>query len=331
MMHTFVADFRLFSVLQVSRFDCMEAYLAYHRIREMEWVDKAFIGWYSYVGQSGEVLDIPALEVATAKRTSIDLHVVKLVYAVSVVFKTGHRNTMAGEADAVGSVLDSSADFTDPSAYVHIVEEEKPWDLVDFTPRDDRGPSPLQRVQQLCRTRRTHGQSLLSDVLSVKLLIKGTLETLASADGDATSFAHLKETYAADQTTFEKFPTTFENMLEDANRCIQEFEHIGDTLDELVIKVDVAEKMQKGSRKHFSFHEDTVSKQSNQLLEKDAASIGYREDIVVVEQKLEISSADVVQLTTQETVERDLLDGVCTAFAPQKSFTAACLDVLQGS
>lgn len=62
-----------------------------------------------------------------------------------------------------------------------------------------------------------------------------------------------------------------------------------------------------------------MSEQSNELLEKDAFSSGYRERVVVIEKELARVSADVKSLTAQSTAEKDLLDGNRTSLAIHKT------------
>lgn len=63
----FVTEVLLLPVLQGSQFDFKEAYLTYHRSREVNWKDKTCVTWYPYVNVSGDVHDIPAVEVKGAK------------------------------------------------------------------------------------------------------------------------------------------------------------------------------------------------------------------------------------------------------------------------
>lgn len=78
------------------------------------------------------------------------------VVVLSVVFKSGYRKTLAEAADDVSSVFDSSADFPCPVSDVSIAEDEivdevSPCDLRDLTFKNDREPSALQQIQELCR------------------------------------------------------------------------------------------------------------------------------------------------------------------------------------
>lgn len=80
--------------------------------------------------------------------------------------------------------------------------------------------------------------SVPSDVRSVQEFIKDALAALASADGDEMSFADLKETYAVDKAKLEKSLTASEEKLSDANRHVQELEHIRDTLEKMATTVN---------------------------------------------------------------------------------------------
>lgn len=95
---------------------------------------------------------------------------------------------------------------------------------------DDREPSTLQHVQELCQT---HGFSLLSNVQSVQDVTEDELVASASGDNDETSPADLRETYAPDKAELEKLLTAFEEKFADADRCSQDLEHTRDTLEEL--------------------------------------------------------------------------------------------------
>lgn len=64
-VHEFVADIRLFSVLQYLHFYYKSNYLSYHGIREVDLNDKHCVGWSPYVRSSGDVLDVPAPEVTS--------------------------------------------------------------------------------------------------------------------------------------------------------------------------------------------------------------------------------------------------------------------------
>lgn len=123
-MHVFVADVGLLSVLQGFQFDLKKAYLAYHCSPELDWEDKALVGWFRHDRASGIALDIPACKSTTNKRTVSDVHVMKWVGVVSVVVKTGHQKTSVEGADAVSSVVVSSAYFSDPFSDVPILEVE---------------------------------------------------------------------------------------------------------------------------------------------------------------------------------------------------------------
>lgn len=61
-----------------------------------------------------------------------------------------------------------------------------------------------------------------------------------------------------------------------------------------------------------------MSEKSDQLVEKDASSSSYPEPVVVFEMDLANASAEVERLTTQHSVNKDLLDGVHTDLASHK-------------
>lgn len=54
------------------------------------------------------------------------------------------------------------------------------------------------------------------------------------------------------------------------------------------------------------------------MVERDASSSGYLERVVVLGKVLATASAEVERLTTQNMVDKDVLDSVCTAIALDK-------------
>lgn len=251
--------------------------MAYRCRGEVVWEEEACVGWLPCVGSGGNVLAIPSREITTVRRTASDVLVRKWVEFVSVVLNPGHRKTLVGATNAVSSMFDTSADFSDPAANVPIVEdgiveEDLHWDLRDLTSKDDCGLSAMQRVQKRFQT---YGLSVLSDVWSVQQVIREALVELPIVDGDKTSLPNLKEAYAANKAELEKSLTAPEEKLADAERRIQEFEHNREAVDELVTEVDEADAKLRSSEEHVRFLEDDVSEQSNQLLEKDSFPHGY--------------------------------------------------------
>lgn len=148
--------------------------------------------------------------------------------------------------------------------------------------------------------------------------MKAELAALAFADGGGTSFANLKEPYAAKKAQVEKSLTASEEKLVDDEHQIEKFEHNRNTLDELATMVDEAEIKLRGSEEHVRSLKHKVSKQSHQLLEKDASLAVYRERDVVLEQELAGLLVDFKRLTKQHTADEDFLDGVCTELALHK-------------
>lgn len=67
------------------------------------------------------MLDVPAPENTTSKRTTSDVQVKNWIGVGPVVFKRGHRQTLAEVAASVRSAVNSSADFPDPASDVPIV------------------------------------------------------------------------------------------------------------------------------------------------------------------------------------------------------------------
>lgn len=76
---------------------------------------------------------------------------------VTVMFKPGHRHTLAQATGDASSVVGSSADCSKQSSDAlivekYIVEKDLHWGLRDLTSQDNRGPSILRRIQEHCRT-----------------------------------------------------------------------------------------------------------------------------------------------------------------------------------
>lgn len=110
-VHAFVADVGLLSVLQGSQFDPKEAYLAYHCSSTVDSKDETSVGCFPYVSSSDGGLYIYSRVITEGMRTVRNVQVKKWTRVVSVLLKPGHRKTLAKAADAVNSVLDSSTDF----------------------------------------------------------------------------------------------------------------------------------------------------------------------------------------------------------------------------
>lgn len=181
-----------------------------------------------------------------------------------------------------------------------------------MTSKDSRGPSALQQILELCRT---YGFSVPSDVSSVQAVIEDALAAFNFAGGDEASPADLRKSHAAEKSGPEKSLAASEEKFANAERRIQEFEDIKDTLDDSSTKVDEAKAKSKTSEEHVRFLEDNLSKQRIQLIEKEASSRGDWKRVVVLERSLANASAEVKRPTTQHTVGKDLLDGVRTVLA----------------
>lgn len=74
-----------------------------------------------------------------------------------------------------------------------------------------------------------------------------------------------------------------EKKLENVDRSILELQHTKAITDVLVTRIDKAEKTLKGSKKHFIFFDDEMSKQSNPLLFKKTMAIEYQYLVVVLQ------------------------------------------------
>lgn len=79
--------------------------------------------------------------------------------------------------------------------------------------------------------------------------------------------------------------------------------------------VNDAETQLKSSKKQVHFFEDKASVQSKQLVCMDLSSSDYLEGVIVLEEDLANASIEVEHLTTQRTVDKDLLNDIRTAFA----------------
>lgn len=89
---------------------------------------------------------------------------------------------------------------------------------------------------------------------------------------------------------------------------IQDFEHDKETLDDYATKVYEFEAKLKPSEEQIHSLEDNVSEQGDRLVKKDASSSPYWEHVVIIEKDLAGLSAEVSGLTTQHTVDSDLLE-----------------------
>lgn len=88
-----------------------------------------------------------------------------------------------------------------------------------------------------------------------------------------------------------------------------------DTLEELASKFDETVAKLRVFEKDARLLEDTVSEQSNQLLENDASSTVYQESVVMLEQERWTLSAEGKHLSTLKIVDKYLVDVVRTALA----------------
>lgn len=77
-----------------------------------------------YIGSCGDVLNIPAREIATGKRTANDVQLKKWIGVLSIIFKPVHQKTLEDVTTKISFVIDTSADFRDPASDVPIVEDE---------------------------------------------------------------------------------------------------------------------------------------------------------------------------------------------------------------
>lgn len=62
----------------------------------------------------------------------------------------------------------------------------------------------------------------------------------------------------------------------------------------------------------------------NQLLERHVSLIGYRQRVIVIEQKLASVLADVKRITLQHTSHKDLFNGIHIAFTLHKTVLQHC-------
>lgn len=139
------------------------------------------------------MLNIPALVIRTGIRAANDVEVEEWNIVLYVTFRPESRKKLAGAADAVSCWVGSTADFPKPAYNVRIfkdpnVKNNVSWDIVDFTSKDDRGRSALQRAQKRCRT---YSLSVPFDVRFVQEVIKSPSAVAASAGGDEESLSGL--------------------------------------------------------------------------------------------------------------------------------------------
>lgn len=99
-----------------------------------------------------------------------------------------------------------------------------------MTSKVDRGPSNLQRVQEL---RGTYGLLVPSDARCVQRVVKDSLAAFASAADDEASLSDGNESYEAEKADVEKSLAAFEDNSAVAEFRIQESEHNKDKLDDL--------------------------------------------------------------------------------------------------
>lgn len=123
-VHALVDEVWGFSVLRDLQSEFKETYVIYNLNSKVNWKDESSVEWPSYVCSNGNVLHIPAWEVATGKWTAKDVQVRKLVGVESVGLQPGHRETSAEATHAASSVPNSSDDFPPPDTDVFIVEDE---------------------------------------------------------------------------------------------------------------------------------------------------------------------------------------------------------------
>lgn len=131
---------------------------------------------------------------------------------MSVVFKPGDRKTSDEVSIALSSVFDAFVDFADPVLDVPIVANEIflkniYGNLSDLVSKDDREPSALQQIQELCLI---YCLSVVCDVRFVHRVIKRDLIALTFAGSSVAFLAALKDFYAADETELGKLLTASE-------------------------------------------------------------------------------------------------------------------------
>lgn len=73
---------------------------------------------------NGDIHYIPARVITTGRWMVSYLQAKKWVEVVSVIIKPAHQKVLAEAANAVSSVIDSSADFADPASDFSLVEDK---------------------------------------------------------------------------------------------------------------------------------------------------------------------------------------------------------------
>lgn len=100
---------------------------------------------------------------------------------------------------------------------------------------------------------------------------------------------------------------------------MQELDYSKHTVDRLATKVDEAEKALDASQEHVQYLEDRAAKQSNQQLAKDNEAANECERLSKLEIPSMSLSVDLQQAQAQNAINRNLLEGVKTAPASQKT------------
>lgn len=132
---------------------------------------------------------------------------------MSVRLKPGPKQTHEEAAHAASFMFGSLAHFSDPAYDVpvsrdDIAEEDVPCVLRDLKSKNDRGPSRLQCVLELCQA---YGLALPFYVRTVHTILNAALAVMGFADKNRTSLANLKNGHEYDKTVWEKLLKQFQD------------------------------------------------------------------------------------------------------------------------
>lgn len=124
----------------------------------------------------------------------------------------------------------------------------------------------MRQIQALCRD---YGSSVFIDGNAVLFLFNEALSALGSSRDGAELFVELKEC-EGNKIKLESLLKVSPSNLSDAELRAQELQLTKDTVDQLVSKVDEAERRLSASQERVQYLEEKLAEQFNQLLAKYA-------------------------------------------------------------
>lgn len=108
-------------------------------------------------------------------------------------------------------------------------------------------------------------------------------------------------------------------MPTDAQQHVPKLELTKDTVDQLASKVDEAENPLGASQEHVHYFEEKLADQSNPVLAKEAEATNERDRLSKPEVQVMSLPADLQQARAPNATEKNLLEGIRTALALQKT------------